>query len=113
MPQRGSFVRGFLAGGAVNLSVGTVALWYGLFMSFGMGLSSNPDTDRVVLRSIWAVGLCCPCCANLPGLIYGLAGPRWKFLGGWGAGLLAGFAVVAAQVGLVALYLLFLARQGG
>jgi hypothetical protein len=111
--SRDSLWWGLLAGGTVNASIGSLALWYAVFMSFGAGLSSNLETNRTVLGSIRWVGLCCPACANLPGILFGLLGPRWKFLGGGAAGFLAGAFLVALQAGLVALYVALLANRGG
>jgi hypothetical protein len=111
VPNRGNFWLGLLISGALNGMVGTLALWFALLMAFGIGLSSNTETDRQVISALPWIAFLCPACANVPALAYAIARARWRFLLGYGVGALAGLVAVALQVAAVALYVAVLSRS--
>jgi len=95
----------------LNLAVGSGVLWFAVLMFFGIGLSSNPETDRQVLGCVWVTVLVVPFGFNLAVAIAAFALGRRQFLAGWGLGFLLGLGGVLLQVATLAAWLFLLSRS--
>jgi hypothetical protein len=101
---------GLLLSLAVNLITAMFVLSYWAIMGLGIGMSSNPAVERDVFGSMQFVALCCPGLVNLFGLGYGLLRRQFRFLAGWGIGLLGGLIFTGLVIGCFALYVALLTR---
>jgi hypothetical protein len=91
-----------------NLVLGFALLGFSLFITLGIGLSSNGQANQQVGQSVIFIWFCCPGSINLPGLAYALSTRRRRFLGGWAVGFLIALLLLGGTLGCIALYVVTL-----
>ncbi|MBN2146816.1 MAG: hypothetical protein JW726_05485 [Anaerolineales bacterium] len=88
--------------------MGFALLGLSLSITWGIGQSNEPERDARAVETTTLLWLYAPVMVNLPSLAYVLFTRRWRFLGGWGVGLLGALLLIGGTFGCIWLYIAIL-----